>query len=149
TFYEASSLKHKFELITADERPYELFADCQKFKQLMSNLLSNAVKYSPRGGKITVELARHDQSVSIKVKDQGIGIPSDALDRLFDKFYRVDNSDSREIGGTGLGLPICQEIVRGHAGQIHVESVQHQGSTFTVVIPSFEYAVREQESTTA
>ncbi|UTT42210.1 sensor histidine kinase [Exiguobacterium aurantiacum] len=149
TFYEASSLKHKFELITADDRPYELFADCQKFKQLMSNLLSNAVKYSPHGGKITVELAHHDQSVSIKVKDQGIGIPSDALDRLFDKFYRVDNSDSREIGGTGLGLPICQEIVRGHAGQIHVESVQHQGSTFTVVIPSFEYAVREQESTTA
>ncbi|WP_214707902.1 MULTISPECIES: HAMP domain-containing sensor histidine kinase [unclassified Exiguobacterium] len=149
TFYEASSLKHTFELITADDRPYELFADCQKFKQLMSNLLSNAVKYSPRGGKITVELAHHDQSVSIKVKDQGIGIPSDALDRLFDKFYRVDNSDSREIGGTGLGLPICQEIVRGHAGQIHVESVQHQGSTFTVVIPSFEYAVREQESTTA
>lgn len=149
TFYEASSLKHTFELVTADDRPYELFADCQKFKQLMSNLLSNAVKYSPRGGKITVELAHHDQSVSIKVKDQGIGIPSDALDRLFDKFYRVDNSDSREIGGTGLGLPICQEIVRGHAGQIHVESVQHQGSTFTVVIPSFEYAVREQESTTA
>ncbi|WP_214755688.1 sensor histidine kinase [Exiguobacterium sp. s157] len=149
TFYEASSLKHQFELVTADDRPYELFADCQKFKQLMSNLLSNAVKYSPRGGKITVELAHHDQSISIKVKDQGIGIPSDALDRLFDKFYRVDNSDSREIGGTGLGLPICQEIVRGHAGQIHVESVQHQGSTFTVVIPSYEYAVREQETTTA
>ncbi|TCI28764.1 HAMP domain-containing protein [Exiguobacterium sp. SL-10] len=149
TFYEASSLKHQFEVIATDDRPYELFADCQKFKQLMSNLLSNAVKYSPRGGKITVELGHHDQSVSIKVKDQGIGIPSDALDRLFDKFYRVDNSDSREIGGTGLGLPICQEIVRGHAGQIHVESVQHQGSTFTVVIPSYEYAVREQETTTA
>ncbi|RHB46605.1 sensor histidine kinase [Exiguobacterium sp. AM39-5BH] len=149
TFYEASSLKHQFELVTVDDRPYELFADCQKFKQLMSNLLSNAVKYSPHGGKITVELAHHDQSISIKVKDQGIGIPSDALDRLFDKFYRVDNSDSREIGGTGLGLPICQEIVRGHAGQIHVESVQHQGSTFTVVIPSYEYAVREQETTTA
>lgn len=149
TFYEASSLKHQFELVTVDDRPYELFADCQKFKQLMSNLLSNAVKYSPRGGKITVELAHHDQSISIKVKDQGIGIPSDALDRLFDKFYRVDNSDSREIGGTGLGLPICQEIVRGHAGQIHVESVQHKGSTFTVVIPSFEHAVREEEQTTA
>ncbi|TCI44126.1 HAMP domain-containing protein [Exiguobacterium sp. SH3S2] len=149
TFYEASSLKHQFELVTVDDRPYELFADCQKFKQLMSNLLSNAVKYSPRGGKITVELAHHDQSISIKVKDQGIGIPSDALDRLFDKFYRVDNSDSREIGGTGLGLPICQEIVRGHAGQIHVESVQHKGSTFTVVIPSFEHAIREEEQTTA
>lgn len=149
TFYEASSLKHQFELITVDDRPYELFADCQKFKQLMSNLISNAVKYSPKGGKITVELAHHDHSVSIKVKDQGIGIPSDALDRLFDKFYRVDNSDSREIGGTGLGLPICQEIVRGHAGEIHVESVQHEGSTFVVVIPSFEYAVREHESTTA
>lgn len=148
TFYEASSLKHQFELITSDDRPYELYADCQKFKQLMSNLLSNAVKYSPHGGKITVELAHHDQSVSIKVKDEGIGIPSEALDRLFDKFYRVDNSDSREIGGTGLGLPICQEIVRGHAGQIHVESVQHQGSTFTVVIPSYEHAVREETPTT-
>ncbi|WP_024371820.1 sensor histidine kinase [Exiguobacterium sp. ZOR0005] len=149
TFYEASSLKHQFELVTADDRPYELFADCQKFKQLMSNLLSNAVKYSPHGGKITIELAHHDQSVSIKVKDEGIGIPSEALDRLFDKFYRVDNSDSREIGGTGLGLPICQEIVRGHAGQIHVESVQHKGSTFTVVIPSYEHAVREEAQTTA
>lgn len=149
TFYEASSLKHQFELVTVDDRPYELFADCQKFKQLMSNLISNAVKYSPHGGKITIELAHHDQSVSIKVRDEGIGIPSEALDRLFDKFYRVDNSDSREIGGTGLGLPICQEIVRGHAGQIHVESVQHKGSTFTVVIPSFEHAVREEEQTTA
>lgn len=147
TFYEASSLKHQFELITNDERPYELFADCQKFKQLMSNLLSNAVKYSPRGGKISVELAHHDETISIKVKDEGIGIPSEALDRLFDKFYRVDNSDSREIGGTGLGLPICQEIVRGHAGQIHVESVQHKGSTFTVVIPSFEHAIQEEATT--
>ncbi|WP_214731786.1 ATP-binding protein [Exiguobacterium sp. s195] len=147
TFYEASSLKHEFELIADDARPYELFVDCQKFKQLMSNLLSNAVKYSPRGGKITVELAHHEQIVSIKVKDEGIGIPSDALDRLFDKFYRVDNSDSREIGGTGLGLPICQEIVRGHNGQIHVESIQHEGSTFIVEIPSYEYAVQEAETT--
>ena len=147
TFYEASSLKHEFELIANDLRPYELYADCQKFKQLMSNLLSNAVKYSPHGGKISVELAHHDQLVSIKVKDEGIGIPSDALDRLFDKFYRVDNSDSREIGGTGLGLPICQEIVRGHAGQIHVESIQHKGSTFTVEIPSYEFAIQEAEAT--
>ena len=147
TFYEASSLKHHFELIADGDRPYELFVDCQKFKQLMSNLLSNAVKYSPRGGKITVELAHEEHIVSIKVKDEGIGIPSDSIDRLFDKFYRVDNSDSREIGGTGLGLPICQEIVRGHNGQIHVESVQHEGSTFIVELPSYEYAIQESAVT--
>lgn len=147
TFYEASSLKHEFALIAEDHRPYELFVDCQKFKQLMSNLLSNAVKYSPQGGKISVELTHQEHIVSIKVRDEGIGIPSDALDRLFDKFYRVDNSDSREIGGTGLGLPICQEIVRGHNGQIHVESIQHEGSTFIVEIPSYEYAVQEAEAT--
>lgn len=147
TFYEASSLKHQFELIADGDRPYELFVDCQKFKQLMSNLLSNAVKYSPKGGKITVELAHQEHIVSIKVKDEGIGIPKDAIDRLFDKFYRVDNSDSREIGGTGLGLPICQEIVRGHNGQIHVESVQHEGSTFIVEIPSYEYAIQESAAT--
>ena len=71
----------------------------------------------------------------LQVRDEGIGIPEQSLSRLFEKFYRVDNSDSRKIGGTGLGLAICKEIVTGHGGEIHVESVVKEGSLFTVKFP--------------
>lgn len=112
-------------------------------KQLMNNLLNNAVKYSPLGGNIEVVLEANRHHVQFAVRDEGIGIPKSALAKLFDKFYRVDNSDSRKIGGTGLGLAICKEIVEGHDGEITVESIEKQGSTFTVKLPTHvsEYAV--------
>lgn len=104
--------------------------------QVLSNLLSNAIKFSPNGGEIRVDLAAEDGKVKVSVTDHGLGIPDDAKDKLFTKFYRIDNDDRRKIGGTGLGLAICKEIVRAHSGEIGVESVYGEGSTFFFSIPS-------------
>lgn len=112
-----------------------VFADRDKLKQVFENLLSNAVKYSPQGGTITVQLEIHDDQLSISVTDEGLGIPEEALPKLFEKFYRVDNTDRREIGGTGLGLSIVHEIVKRHRGDIQVVSKLGSGSTFTVTLP--------------
>ena len=95
------------------------------------NLLSNAIKYSPEGGNISIRIYGSKDLVFIDVKDEGLGIPEDALPNLFQQFYRVDNSDRRRIGGTGLGLAIVQEIVKGHDGEISVSSEYGKGSTFT------------------
>lgn len=135
-FYAASTAQHTITFCAHDDASYPLIeADEEKMKQLMNNLLNNAVKYSPLGGNIEVALTVEHQYVQIDVRDEGIGIPSNALAKLFEKFYRVDNSDSRKIGGTGLGLAICKEIVEGHGGNISVASVEKRGSTFTVKLP--------------
>lgn len=134
-FYAASTKQHRISFRAMNESLPLIEADEEKMKQLMNNLLNNAVKYSPLGGQIDVILSVEDHHVLFKVCDQGIGIPAAAFNKLFEKFYRVDNSDSRKIGGTGLGLAICKEIVTGHGGEICVESVEKQGSTFTVKLP--------------
>jgi len=101
----------------------------------MNNLINNAIKYSPDGGRVDVWIDTKDDQAIIEVKDEGIGIPHHAFAHLFDKFYRVDNSDTRRIGGTGLGLSICKEIVKEHEGVIHVESEVGKGSRFIIVLP--------------
>ncbi|MDH4068832.1 MAG: ATP-binding protein [Ignavibacteria bacterium] len=106
-------------------------ADQMKLRQLIHNLLSNAVKYSPRGGKISVRAEQHSVgNVLFSVSDEGIGIPETQQSRLFKKFSRVDSPEAREIKGSGLGLWICHEIVKGHGGDIWVESEPGKGSTF-------------------
>lgn len=106
-------------------------ADQMKLRQLVHNLLSNAVKYSPRGGKITVRAEQlAEGNVLFSVSDEGIGIPEAQHNRLFKKFSRVDTPEAREIKGSGLGLWICHEIVKGHGGDIWVESEPGKGSTF-------------------
>ncbi|WP_082197980.1 ATP-binding protein [Bacillus sp. FJAT-26390] len=117
-------------------------ADRDKMQQVFINLLSNAVKYSPNGGEIKIFSGIKDQNIVIRLEDQGLGIPKDALPNLFNKFYRVDNSDRREIGGTGLGLAIVKEIVTRHNGSIEVHSEFGQGSTFVVTIPIAEQQVQ-------
>ncbi|WP_449403807.1 sensor histidine kinase [Exiguobacterium artemiae] len=134
-FYAASTTNHTITFRSLTDACPLIEADEEKMKQLMNNLLNNAVKYSPFGGNIEVVLEADHHHVQFAVRDEGIGIPKSALAKLFDKFYRVDNSDSRKIGGTGLGLAICKEIVEGHDGEITVESVEKQGSTFTVKLP--------------
>ncbi|EPE63361.1 HAMP domain protein [Exiguobacterium sp. S17] len=115
-----------------------VYGDRNRLSQLFTNLLHNAVKYSPNGGKVTVCVTNEQSDgVEISVEDSGIGIPTSALPKLFDKFYRVDNSASRKIGGTGLGLAICKEIVEGHGGTIRVDSRLGLGSTFTIVLPKY------------
>ncbi|WP_210611080.1 ATP-binding protein [Priestia flexa] len=126
--------KHTFDIITSSE-DLIVFGDEDKLIQLFNNLIHNAVKYSPDGGSVQIKaLAEHDK-VHISIKDEGIGIPEEAINKLFTKFYRVDNSDMRKIGGTGLGLSIVKEIVKSHQGEIKVNSEWKKGSTFTVSLP--------------
>lgn len=122
-----------------------VYGDRDRLSQLFTNLLHNAIKYSPEGGKVAV-CVTNDKSdvIEISIQDTGIGIPTSALPKLFDKFYRVDNSASRKIGGTGLGLAICKEIAEGHGGTIRVDSSVGHGSTFTIILP--KYAAEDQLS---
>lgn len=112
-----------------------IYCDKDKMLQVMSNILSNAIKYSPDGGDVIIDLAQKDGKVKVSITDHGLGIPEGVKDKLFTKFYRVDNDDRRKIGGTGLGLAICKEIIRAHRGEIGVESTYGQGSTFYFILP--------------
>ncbi|MDR2073232.1 MAG: hypothetical protein LBP60_07350 [Spirochaetaceae bacterium] len=106
--------------------------------QALVNLLDNAVKYSPPSSTIWVEAERRDQELVISVRDQGIGIPAEHLDRIFERFYRVDRSRTQDPGGTGLGLAIVRHIALLHRGVVEVESHAGEGSVFTLRLPVFD-----------
>jgi PAS domain S-box-containing protein len=110
-------------------------ADSGQLRQVLSNLIDNAIKYSPAGGIVNVAIAPNDRHVRFSVRDSGLGIPPAEQLRIFDKFYRLDPHMARGIGGTGLGLYICRELVRRVDGRIWVESDGGSGSTFHVEIP--------------
>lgn len=112
-----------------------VLGDKDKISQVFTNLISNAIKYSPNGGNITIRVYEEGANLNISIKDEGLGIPEEAIDKLFTKFYRVDNSDRRRIGGTGLGLAIVKEIMKAHDGDVFVQSELKKGSTFTVSFP--------------
>jgi two-component system sensor histidine kinase SenX3 len=101
----------------------------------ISNLLDNAVKYSERDGQVSLSAAVDGPTLVLTVADEGIGIPHRDLERIFERFYRVDHARSRDTGGTGLGLAIVRHVVRAHGGEVSVESVEGQGSTFRVTLP--------------
>ena len=103
---------------------------------LARNLLENAVRYTPKGGRVSVEVRGDNGSVTFSVADTGIGIPSRDLPRIFERFYRVDRARSRDTGGTGLGLSIARHVVERHGGQIQAESELGQGSRFVVTLPA-------------
>ncbi len=109
--------------------------DAARLRQVVLNLLTNAIKYSPSGGAIRVGARLDEHQVVLWVADQGMGIPSDARANLFQKFYRVDNAETRRIGGTGLGLALVKEIVQAHGGEVWVESEVGLGSTFFFSLP--------------
>jgi signal transduction histidine kinase len=101
------------------------------------NLLANAVKFNRRGGEVRASArAAGDGAVQIAISDTGIGIPSQDLPRIFERFYRVDKARSRQVGGTGLGLSIVKHVVEGMQGRIQVESQLGRGSTFTITLPA-------------
>jgi len=110
--------------------------DRVKLQQLFSNLIDNAIKYTPEGETISLIVQPGKDHVTVVLKDTGIGIPSDDLPHIFDRFYRVDTSRSRLTGGVGLGLSICQWIVKAHHGTIDVKSTPQQGTTFTIKLPT-------------
>lgn len=140
-FYQETTELHHLHLDADMNQDFVIDADLEGMRQLLGNLLSNAIKYSPEGGNILVSLERLEKQVVMKVRDNGMGIPSSALPNLFGKFYRVDNSDRRKIGGTGLGLAICKEIAKAHEGHLHVESVYGEGSTFICELPTSKEVV--------
>ncbi len=118
--------------------------DNDHLREIVGNLVENAIKYTLRGA-IEVDVTGNDTSVTISVKDSGIGIPQEDISHLFQKFYRVDNSDTREIGGTGLGLYLCRRLVEAIGGQIWVESAYQEGSTFYVKLPRIDAVAARQE----
>lgn len=109
--------------------------DTDKMMQVIDNIMNNAIKYSPDGGVITVRLIQSQDRVVLSIADQGLGIPRKDLDKIFDRFYRVDKARSRAQGGTGLGLAIAKEIVEAHKGRIWADSSEGKGSTFFISLP--------------
>lgn len=113
---------------------YYVYVDSDRLREVITNLFDNAVKYTPEG-KVSLGITGDGQVVQVFVRDTGPGIPSDDLPHLFQKFYRVDNSSTRTIGGTGLGLFICRKIIELYDGRIWVESVVGKGSSFYINLP--------------
>jgi two-component system, OmpR family, sensor histidine kinase VicK len=124
----------RVDLVPEESLP-RVAADPDKVRQVLVNLVDNAVKYSPDGGDVRVEISSADQRVRFAVQDQGLGIPYAEQRRIFDKFYRLDPQMTRGIGGTGLGLYICRELVRRMEGRIWVTSEPGRGSTFAFELP--------------
>jgi signal transduction histidine kinase/CheY-like chemotaxis protein/HAMP domain-containing protein len=119
----------------AGQKQVTVLGDHDKLFQVMVNLINNAIKYSPAGGVISISSRQDGNRVWVDITDEGLGIPEQALSSLFTKFYRVDNSDRREIGGTGLGLAIVKEVVNRHQGDVSVKSRLGVGSTFSFYLP--------------
>ena len=117
--------------------------DPDHFREVVSNLIENAIKYTP-SGEVVVNITGDDKQISISVKDSGIGIPAEDIPHLFQKFYRVDNSDTREIGGTGLGLYLSRRLAEAMSGNLRVESKYKEGSTFYLEIPRMSSSEAKQ-----
>ncbi len=145
----AQHKKIGFTINIADDLPRTIEADSVRLKQIVTNLISNAIKFTSEGG-VTVNVQRHSAATwSIVVQDTGIGIPSHALEYIFDEFRQVDGTWKREQGGTGLGLSIVRKLVVVMGGTIHVKSKINEGSTFTVILPLKEYQPGKTSNDTA
>ncbi len=112
-----------------------VIGDRHQLVSTINNLLENAIKYSDPGKKVTLRYFKQDNNVKISVEDEGLGIPNKDLDRIFERFYRVDHGRSRATGGTGLGLSIVRHVMANHQGSVDVESQEGVGSTFIVTLP--------------
>lgn len=123
------------EVVYESVRPVTAAVDEVKITQVISNLVENAIKYNKEHGWVRVKLDADHQYFSVEVADSGIGIPAESIDHIYERFYRVDKSRSREIGGTGLGLAITRSAILMHRGTIKVESIEGEGTTFTIRIP--------------
>jgi signal transduction histidine kinase len=158
--------KKEVELVLDDDKvPCELAADAERLRQVFINLVDNALKFTPKNGRVTLTarvkevpahalgpwgeeggspfeddgmaiLAPMMKAVEVRVSDTGIGIPERERAKVFDAFYQVDSSSTREYGGTGLGLSIVKRIVDAHGGEVHVEGNTPNGTVFVVTLPS-------------
>lgn len=136
---EAHNHSHELTYECAQPGSLPLYGDKERIEQVVANIIGNAIKYTPDGGKIQVKLIPHLQgkkTYEITVTDNGIGIPKEDIERLFERFYRVDKSRSTGAGGTGLGLSIAKEIVDAHNGTISVDSVEGAGTVVKILLPA-------------
>ena len=134
---QLSQLSNKHTLRTDIEAGLpNIEADPDRLSQVISNLVTNAIHYSPHGGEIAINAQHVGNDVRVVVRDHGIGIPSDRRDRIFEKFYRVGDAQTRRVSGTGLGLAICHDLVQAHGGKLWVESVEGSGSSFYFTLPA-------------
>jgi PAS domain S-box-containing protein len=124
--------------LRAAKRIPDVVADPGQLRQVLVNLLDNAIKYSPEGGVVALSVSNGDSAIRFAIEDGGLGIPPSEHRRICEKFYRLDPDMTRGIGGTGLGLYICRELVRRMDGKIWVESKLDEGSTFVVELPAAE-----------
>ncbi|SFE63062.1 cell wall metabolism sensor histidine kinase WalK [Alteribacillus iranensis] len=148
-----SQITERFQMITKDKNidirkqfpkhPVYVDMDKDKMVQVFDNIVSNAVKYSPDGGMIMIQMITRGQAVDIEITDEGVGIPKESQEKIFERFYRVDKARARNLGGTGLGLAIAKEIVQAHGGRIGVNSVWKKGTTISVTLP---YSIAKKAS---
>src|SRR5262249_23679391 len=119
-----------------DPQPTHIFGDSGRLQQVVWNLLSNAIKFTPKGGKVTVEIARSEGHAELSVTDNGVGIEPSFLPHVFDRFRQGDTSLTRKHGGLGLGLAIARHLVELHGGTVRASSGgKDQGANFTVILP--------------
>jgi two-component system sensor histidine kinase SenX3 len=128
----------RIDIVTGGTPGLEVFGNEEQVTAAVANLVANAVSYSATDSTVLVTTKSDEGSVEISVVDQGIGIPSDEIDRIFERFYRVDPARHRSTGGTGLGLSIVKHVAATHGGDIRVWSVEGQGSTFTLTLPEHQ-----------
>ncbi len=161
--HQILTTQHQIVVVKAEQVPL-VQGDASRLTQVLQNLLSNAIKYSPRGGTITIRVEAWAKSASdwprnlrrtvasaacwvvVRVSDEGIGVPPDQMGRIFDRFYRANNTAQLDVTGTGLGLSVCEGLVRAHGGVIWAESEWGEGSTFTFALPVLGTEPAEFES---
>lgn len=133
--FEMTKEQHISFIRNLPDKPIYLEMDPDKITQVLDNIISNALKYSPEGGRVTFQVAEANGEIKVSVSDQGVGIPKENVNRIFDRFYRVDKARTRKLGGTGLGLAIAKEMVVAHGGRIWAESEDGVGTTIFFTLP--------------
>ncbi|MFC7319863.1 cell wall metabolism sensor histidine kinase WalK [Halobacillus campisalis] len=136
--------KNEFKRLLTEQSLY-VWIDKDKITQVLDNIISNSIKYSPEGGTITLKAETMKKQLLVSITDQGMGMPSDTVDKIFDRFYRVDKARSREVGGTGLGLAIAREIIESHHGQIWANSQEGKGTTVFFTLPLINQKRRKRK----
>lgn len=144
--FEEKAEKKDIRLKLKAHHKIEVFADWQRITQVVTNLVSNAINYTPEGGEVTITFDLGKKNVTTYITDTGEGIPPQHISRIFERFYRVDKSRSREKGGTGLGLAIVKHILEGHKSKAEVQSTVGKGSVFSFKLPRTRLYHSESEA---
>jgi signal transduction histidine kinase len=154
SFYSLAERKNITFKLKCDEKEIIAYIDKDKVDKIITNVLSNAFKFTPEGGKVEVTVSHKPSSfpplvkggsVEIVIADTGIGMPKDQIDKIFDRFYQVDGSHTREQEGTGIGLALTKELIDLHKGKIEVESEESKGSIFKLIFPLGKDHLRPEE----